>query len=120
DAHRGEESTPTAFEGTVRALARLAVRTEQGRLRPLWGSAYTALAGCVAALLSRAARDVTVYARGSFADGDAVLGISDVDLVVVCRDGDRSGIERRWRRLGGLLPLLAAAVTPTVYGETEI
>ena len=110
----------TPLERAVRALARLSVRTERGPLRPLWALAYRALAAGVAAFISRGADDVTVYARGSFAEGDAVLGISDLDLVVVCRDGDRSRLERRWQQLGDRIPVLEAAVSASVYGETEL
>ena len=64
--------------------------------------------------LSRPAA-TSVYLRGSFADGEPVLGLSDLDLVVVAPDRERA--ERRWERVRRLIQPL---VNVKVYGANEL
>jgi predicted nucleotidyltransferase len=73
---------------------RAMLRTGAGRLAALWRTAYEALILGLAALLRIAAVDA-VYVRGSFATGEPVYGLSDLDMIaVVKRDGAGTGADR--------------------------
>ena len=73
---------------------RAMLRTGAGRLAALWRTAYEALILGLAALLRIAVVDA-VYVRGSFATGEPVYGLSDLDMIaVVKRDGAGTGADR--------------------------
>lgn len=85
--------------------------------------AYRALARAVAAYLPRGERGAAVYLTGSFADGEPVPGVSDIDLAIVVRDDPRASgeprerVKGRWqalrRRLRALNMVLHVTVTTT-------
>ena len=56
-----------------------------------------------------------MYLRGSFADGEEVPGLSDIDLTVVAPDPEAA--KRRW---GRLRPALDPLVHVSVYGADEL
>ena len=90
--------------GLVRGLM---LRTEAGPLRAVWALAYRCLIRIVSAYLRRGHPVAGVYVARSFAVGDAVYGVSDVDLAVVVDDeGSQTRIRARWERLCRRLPLL--------------
>jgi hypothetical protein len=84
------------------ALQRVALRTERGRLRPLWRLAYGLAARAYAAWLRGGDARISVYSRGG---RDPVFGLSDIDLAVV-----GPAARRRAPALGGLVdaPLMLA------------
>lgn len=101
------------------------LRTEQSALRPVWSLSHTALTRAVAAYLRRGCA-ASVYLRGSFASGEPVYGLSDVDLVIVAaadpaRPGAvRDAIRQRWQRLSRRLPTLGSLISVAVYEEAEL
>ena len=98
----------------VGILAGIVLRTSRGPLGPLWMALHGALTKALCRFLARPA-GAAVYIRGSFADGEAVPGLSDIDLIVVTPD--RELVERRWARVRpGLDPL----VSVKVYGADEL
>jgi len=84
----------------ARRLARLAVRTGGGPLRPFWALGHAAVIRLVAARLTRGLAGARVYLKGGFGYGRAVYGLSDVDMVVVASSNDAVRVvEQRWARL---------------------
>ncbi|HEX8208195.1 MAG TPA: nucleotidyltransferase domain-containing protein [Solirubrobacteraceae bacterium] len=91
-----------------------AVRLLLARFRgPVAQRVHVALARAAAAWL-RAGNGAAVYVRGSVARGEAVSGLSDIDLVAVAVD--RAGPDRRRRRLG----VLGRHVSVGVYTPAEL
>ena len=101
------------------------LRTQQSSLRPIWSLTHMALTRAVAAYLRRG-YSASAYLRGSFAFGEPVFGLSDVDLVLVAagdptRPGEaRNAIRRRWQRLSQRLPSLAGLISVATYEEAEL
>jgi hypothetical protein len=106
---------------------RLAVlRTERGRLRPLWRWAYAGVVRACSAYLRAGEPQSTAYIGGSVGSGRPVYGLSDLDLaVVVPGDGRAPGassarVRRRWDRLTRALPLMADVVDCCVYEDAHL
>ena len=117
---------PAPLPPLPRALQRLAARTDRGPLRPLWRLGYELAARLAGALLTAGVRDAAAYVRGSVAHGDAVHGVSDIDLIVLI-PGDpaapgpaRRAVERRWAALARRVPALAELVSVAVYERREL
>ena len=69
------------------------------RLRPLGRLAYEVLARGYSLYLLRGERGSAAYARTSLGAGDAVYGLSDLDIVAVVEGpAARERVRRRWRR----------------------
>jgi hypothetical protein len=107
------------------AVRALMLRTERGPLRPLWALAHRLATRAVAAYLRGGDGRLSVYLRGSLAEGDPVYGFADVDLAFVVpsrSSGARETVERRWRRLRRWLPGGAGALldVPEVYVEDDL
>ncbi len=83
------------------ALRAGVVRTGRGPLGRLWPPAHRLLAR-LAFRAVRPPRDSALYVVGSFAEGDPVPGLSDLDLCLVAPDaGGAHSVElhARWKRL---------------------
>ena len=87
----------TAIRRLGLRLHRLALRTGPA-LGPLWRAAYSIATRLYGTYLLRGVRPVALYARGSLGSGEAVPGLSDLDLAVVVPPGAREPVRRRWRR----------------------
>ena len=92
---------PVAPERLLRAVVLASSRGPGG---DLWLAAHRLAARALAWWL-RLGTSASVFLHGSFANDDAVPGLSDVDLVAVIEDGPRSDLELsvlalRRRRLG--------------------
>jgi hypothetical protein len=83
------------------ALRRVMLRTARSPLAPLWGALHSGVARALATLLAPWGSDATVYLTGSFASGEPVYGLSDIDLLVVA--GDQTGRRRAERRLDRMM-----------------
>ncbi len=111
--------------GPVRALSRAVVQTERSALRPLWGAIYLVAARLLAAHLTRGLPRTSVHLAGSIARGEAVYGLSDLDLVVVVRGGEAQArgaadaVAAR-RRLLRRLPGFDRLVSVSVYRERSL
>jgi predicted nucleotidyltransferase len=108
------------------ALQRLVSATDRGLPRRLWRLGYELVARAVGWWLTRGEPGAAVHVRGSVAHGDAVHGVSDIDLIVVV-PGDpaapgpaRQRVERRRRELERRIPALAALVTVGTYEAREL
>jgi len=109
---------------SFRALQTTAIRVSDGPLRPVWVTTYAQLVRVLAAYL-RAGSTAAVYVKGSFGRDDAVLGLSDLGLVVIVPAGARAGadvvIRQRWHALARRLRPLAWLVNDIpVYAEPEL
>jgi hypothetical protein len=102
------------LRGPARIAATIVLRTAHGPLGRLWMALHRGLIAALARYLGRQS-GAAVYLRGSFADGDAVPGLSDIDLIVVAPDRERA--ERRWARPA---PLLGPLVNVKAYGAAEL
>jgi hypothetical protein len=92
-------TTPSVVEPSSASWARwltsLMLRTSRGPFRVVWALAHSAVMHGVAAHIRRMHARATVFVKGSFAAGDPVYGLSDVDLVVVVPgEAERPGLER--------------------------
>jgi predicted nucleotidyltransferase len=93
-----------------RALHRFLLRTTTTPLLPAWRLAYTVIARIWAAYLARGEPGAATYVRGSLASGDALPGLSDVDVAVVLAPDPRGrGVAAartaaRWARLRRSVP----------------
>jgi hypothetical protein len=100
--------------GRLTSLARrIALRTGRTPLRPLWDFGYRFTARAIASALADACPGAAVYLKGSVADGQAIPGLSDIDLIVVAPPGDKGGLDtarRRWQQLVRRFPPLAGLV----------
>jgi hypothetical protein len=95
-------------------------------LRPLARTAYWVLIRTAARYLRRGLSGASVYVAGTGALGELVVGLSDVDLVVVlggpCEavGHDRAVVLARWRRFRRFLPLLARGIGIALYSERDL
>ena len=104
----------------------LVIRTSFFPLVHLYGAAY-ALSVRVATLLLRRVDGVAaIYLRRGLAKGEAVYGLSDIDLSVIVEDddGERRGVKEKVRavydRLASFIPLFGDADTELgVYSVAE-
>src|SRR5688572_32987478 len=86
-------------------LSRAILRTGASPLRPLWWLLHAGVMSAIAAIMRRKRSDSAVYLKGSFAVGDPVYGISDIDMILVVPDHprwpgeNRERARRRWARL---------------------
>ena len=102
------------------------IRTGRGPLRPVWRFTYATLIHALARVLRIASADA-VYVRGSFASGEPIYGLSDLDLIAVTRrdsvsDAPRSQrLRQRIARVYDSLPVVKDAVELSVFevGELE-
>lgn len=122
-----ERSVDGQRRGIALRVQRAVLKTGQGGLRPLWRLVHGATMRGIALAMRWGHPDRTVFVKGSFAFGDPVYGISDLDLVVVTPDHpsspgeNRRRARRRWERLCRTVPLLAdLAQHVWIYEEAEI
>jgi hypothetical protein len=107
---------------------RVMIRTGSGPLRPIWRLAHEALARMVGLYLHHGTRDASTYLRSGLATGDAVYGVSDIDLAIVVPSDAagpgiaRARVRRRWRALRRRFPRLCQAVLepPEIYEVAEV
>jgi hypothetical protein len=105
-------------------IQRLMLRTGRGTLRLLWCFGYATVIRAVATFL-RIASAEAVYLRGSFANGEPIYGLSDVDLVAVVgadrrRDTDQVRLRGRVGRFYAGTPAARGVVEVTVLTEPEL
>lgn len=118
-----ERSRPS---GASLRLRQCMMRTDRSPLRPVWRIAHEWLAYGVATYLRRGDRAVSAYIRGSLRTGEAIYGLSDIDLAFVVADTtspDRGrALRRRWRVLRKRLPSGATGLIepPQVYREADL
>jgi glycosyltransferase involved in cell wall biosynthesis len=131
-----KRSAPSAPEGraprargaqAIALLQSAVTRTTDGPLRPLWRLLHQAAIRGAASAMRFRHRDRAVYLKGSFALGDPVYGLSDVDLIVVTADHPSSPGEnrqiarRRWERLLRTFPPLRQLMQHSwIYEESEL
>lgn len=97
------------LEVLARRLQRLAVRTGDGPLRPVWALGHRAVISFVARRVTRDIPGCAFYLKGGFGFGRPVYGLSDVDTIVVAPDRTaRRRVEARWSSLCERSPTLAA------------
>jgi hypothetical protein len=109
------------FWERVRAIVRWALlRVEDGPLRPAAMICAELFARLAAAGL-RGGLVGSAYARGSLGRGEAVVGMSDVDLAVVVPTFDRAAqLKARWDRLEDAVEGCGRFVNPEFYAESEL
>lgn len=108
-------------------ISRFMLQTTRGPLGAVWAAAHRIVMRGVAVYIRRRHRDAAVYVKGTFASGEAVHGISDIDVIVVA-PGERgfpgkarSAIRERWRRLCRGVPLLGVLLRHFwVYEEEDL
>jgi hypothetical protein len=95
----------------ARAARQCLIRTDRGRLRPLWIAASELFIRVLGAYLTRGL-PAAVYVRGTFARGEPVFGLSDIDLVAVAAGAEqpRARLQQRWERLRRRVPLITHVV----------
>jgi predicted nucleotidyltransferase len=135
ESHR-ETPTPRSYGPVGRAqgvlwciglaVRRFMLRTGRGPLRPVWALAHELFLKLLASWL-RHDLDTSVYVKGTHASGDAVFGLSDIDLVVVAPAVPnqparaRGRIERRWKELCSRVNPLAWVVSEVyAYEDAEL
>jgi nucleotidyltransferase-like protein len=108
-------------------LRRAVLRTGTGPLRPLWWLLHGGVMHGIAQIMRWKRRDSTLYLKGSFAHGDPVYGISDIDMIFVVPDDPRRAGEnrerarRRWERLRGVIsPLRYLVQHFWIYEDAEL
>jgi predicted nucleotidyltransferase len=117
---------PTVLGYAARALSRMALRTEQTFLRPLWAALYGSLARIAAAYLRRGLPRVSVHLAGSLGRGEPVYGLSDLDLVVVVPGSEAdvqaasAAVDARRRRLRRFVPGFDRLANVAVFGERRL
>jgi hypothetical protein len=88
-------------------LRRVMLRTSRSPLRVLWRLAHAVLIRAVVFHLTRGLDRASVHLTGSFAEGDPVYGLSDIDLVVTVHDArHHRAVERRWEAVCRWMPAL--------------
>ncbi len=112
---------------SVLLLQRFVVKTARGPLRPLWRFLHHAVIRAVAGAMRWRRTDRAVYVKGSFASGDPVYGISDIDMIVVTADhatspGENRRLAReRWERLCRAFPPLRSLMQHFwIYEQAEL
>ena len=110
----------------VKVVRRAMLRTEQTAVRPLWRMLYEVAIRLSAAYLRRGRPGAAAYVRRSLGAGDPVVGLSDIDLVIVIpEDGRGAGVARdevslRSRRMRARLGLLGQAIEVGAYEDADL
>ena len=105
-------ATMKSVKSLAPRIADFMLRTSHSPLRLVWASAHWAVMHAVAAYVRHGVRGVSVYVKGTFASGDPLFGVSDIDLVTVARhDPAHPGLNRehakeRWTQLCLRIPAL--------------
>ena len=93
-------------------IADFMLRTSRSVLRPVWAMAHHGVMHAVAAYVRLGERGASVYVKGSFASGDPLFGMSDIDLITVAPHDpaypgrNRERARERWARLCRRIPVL--------------
>jgi predicted nucleotidyltransferase len=93
-------------------IANFMLRTSHSALRSVWALAHHGVMHAVAAYVRLGERGASVYVKGSFASGDPLFGVSDIDLITVARHDpahpgrNRERARERWARLCRRIPVL--------------
>jgi hypothetical protein len=107
----------------MRALQHFVLRTRDTPLRAIWGLSQRACARLALACLTWGERGVSAYSSGRLISADFTPGLSDVDLVIVLKDGSESRdvapdrVRRRWQRLRRLFPMIDM---PRIYNAADL
>ena len=108
-------------------IADFMLRTSRSVLRPVWALAHHGVMHAIAAYILRGERDASVYVKGSFASGDPLYGVSDIDLITVAqRDPIQPGrsrerVRKRWLQLCDRIPVLSLLIPHFwVYENTDL
>jgi hypothetical protein len=118
---RGREQSRERFWERVRAVVRWTLlRVEGGPLRPL-AVICAELFARLAATCLRGGLAGSAYARGSLGRGEAVVGLSDVDLAVVVSSCNHAArLKARWDWLENAVEGCGRFVNPEFYAESEL
>jgi hypothetical protein len=105
-------------------LSRLMLRTSATPLRQAWSLAYASVARFAVTMVLRENPDASIYLKGSFASGEPVYGISDIDLVAVIPHKGKPGSEQlrareKWKALCKRFPLLEAVIQHCWFYEDD-
>src|SRR4029079_18043121 len=101
------------------------LRTSRSVLRPVWALAHHGVMHAVAAYVRLGARGASVYVKGTFASGDPLFGVSDIDLVTIARDDpahpgrNRERARERWARLRRRIPVLPILIPHFWFYEID-
>ena len=93
-------------------IANFMLRTSHSALRPVWALAHHGVMHAVAAYVRHGVRGASVYVKGTFASGDPLFGVSDIDLITVARHDpafpgrNRERARQRWAQLCRRIPVL--------------
>jgi glycosyltransferase involved in cell wall biosynthesis/predicted nucleotidyltransferase len=93
-------------------IANFMLRTSHSALRSVWALAHYSVMHAVAAYIRLGERGTSVYVKGTFASGDPLFGVSDIDLITVARHDpshpgrNRERARERWARLCRRIPVL--------------
>ena len=93
-------------------IANFMLRTSHSPLRPVWALAHHGVMRAVAAYVRLGERGASVYVKGTFASGDPLFGMSDIDLITVARHDpahpgrNRERARERWTQLCRRFPVL--------------
>ncbi|MEO8575707.1 MAG: nucleotidyltransferase domain-containing protein [Gemmatimonadales bacterium] len=107
------------------SLAQFMLRTARTPLGAVWGLAYRSLVRAAIGHLRGKHREASIYLKGSFASGEEIYGISDVDLVVVLpATGARPGsaqlsAHERWKRLCQRVPVFRLVIEHCWFYEED-
>ena len=104
------------------------LRTDRTPLRRLWAAAHGIAIRVIGGSLVSGLPGASVFLKGSFGYGEAVFGVSDVDMVVVypsagdaARDASLGTARReRWARVVRRLPPLGEVFHVFFYSEAEL
>jgi predicted nucleotidyltransferase len=115
------------MSGTLsRAGQLLMLRTGRSPLGVVWRGLYALLTGALAWLLRRGHPERSVYVAGSFASGEPIYGLSDLDLTVVVPAADKDPGEARdhalsrWESLRRRLRIPGEMVQVGVFDESRL
>lgn len=103
------------------AIGALMLKTSGTPLLKVWSSIHDLVVSGVCRYLARRAPGCSVYARGSYATGEHIPGLSDVDLIAAVPTGvEPEGVRKSFRRLCRLVPLLRRLVSLAVYRQEDL
>jgi hypothetical protein len=97
-------------------IANFMLRTSHSPLRWLWALGHHGVMHAVAAYVRHDEPGASGYVKGSFAVGDPLFGMSDIDLVAVARHDpahpgrNRERARERWTHLCQRIPALALLI----------